>query len=222
MGVGAADDAGRVRVRWPVRGLAHVRLTAPGLAVLVVALAATTFDGVTGTRWWSDVVDGRFGWDAIPLATLGLLASVTAVTAVWVGATAAAARVSRRPTGELLLRFAPSLVPIAAAYTVAHSLTLLLDEWQVFWALASDPFGRGWDLFGTATNLVDYRLLSSTQIAWIQALAVVLGHVAAVVVAHDRAVQLFTRRVAVRSQYVLLAAMVGYTVAALALLLGTT
>lgn len=57
-------------------------------------------------------------------------------------------------------------------------------------------------------------------IAFVQAGAIVVGHVAGVVVAHDRAVELFRLQDAVRSQYPILAAMVLYTVGGLTLLLG--
>ena len=50
--------------------------------------------------------------------------------------------------------------------------------------------------------------------------AIVAGHVAGVVLAHDRALALFPKAVATKSQYPLLAAMVAFTVGGLALLLG--
>jgi hypothetical protein len=88
-------------------------------------------------------------------------------------------------------------------------------------ALASDPFGKGWDLFGTIDLSPNYRLLSTSLIAWVQAGAIVVGHVTGVVVAHDKAVERHKDvRVATRSQWPLIAAMVAYTVAGLGLLLG--
>jgi hypothetical protein len=87
-------------------------------------------------------------------------------------------------------------------------------------ALISDPFGEGWDLFGTATNVVDLAIVSTTTIAWVQVGAIVIGHVVGVVVAHDLAVEDMPARRAVRSQYPMLAVMILYTVGGLALLLG--
>ena len=46
--------------------------------------------------------------------------------------------------------FIHTLVPIAVVYVAAHYLTFLLFEGQAISYLASDPFGQGWDLFGTA------------------------------------------------------------------------
>ena len=85
----------------------------------------------------------------------------------------------------------------------------------------SDPFGRGWDLFGTVDYQVDYTWVSTDTIAWVQTLAIAVGHVLGVVTAHDRAVERFDSSMAVRSQYPMLAAMILYTVAGLFLLLGT-
>ncbi len=111
-------------------------------------------------------------------------------------------------------------MPIAFAYSVAHYFSLLVLEGQAVFSLVSDPFGFGWDLFGTADRRVDYNLLSPTTIAWVQAGAIVVGHVVAVVVAHDRSLALFSGDEAVRAQYPLLAAMIVFSVGALFLLLG--
>ncbi len=55
---------------------------------------------------------------------------------------------------------------------------------------------------------------------YVQCAAIVDGHVAGVVIAHDRSLVLFDKRMATRSQYPLLAAMVLFTVGGLYLLLG--
>jgi hypothetical protein len=103
---------------------------------------------------------------------------------------------------------------------VAHYFSLVVFEGQGALALLSDPLGRGWDLFGTASWRIDYRAVSPSTIAWVQAGAIVVGHAVGVAVAHDRAVALFDRRQADRSQRPLVGVMVAYTVGGLALLLG--
>ena len=118
------------------------------------------------------------------------------------------------------MSFVHSLVPIAFAYALAHYFSLMVFEGQSALALASDPLGRGWNLFGTAGNPVDFTAVSAATIAYVQAAGIIAGHVAGVVVAHDRALVLFPHREATRSQYPLLAAMVVFTVGGLALLLG--
>ena len=98
-------------------------------------------------------------------------------------------------------------VPIALAYAFAHYFTLVLFEGQLFISTMSDPFGRGWDLFGTAGRDVNYWL-SPESVWYVQVAAIVLGHVAGVVLAHDRAVAVFPVKTAVRSQYAMLILMV--------------
>jgi hypothetical protein len=110
-------------------------------------------------------------------------------------------------------------VPIAAVYVAAHYLTFLLFEGQAIKYLASDPFGQGWDLFGTASAAIDYSLISQNGTWYFQVAFVVVGHVAALILAHDRALSMYGQAsLAVRSQYWMLGIMVGFTTLALWLL----
>lgn len=123
------------------------------------------------------------------------------------------------PSGGSGRVFAHALVPIAFAYVVAHYLTYLIFEGQAIGYLASDPLGRGWDLFGSASAAIDFSLISQTTAWYLQATAVVVGHVAGLALAHDRALVVMPDpKAAVRSQYWLLAVMVGFTTLALWLL----
>jgi hypothetical protein len=118
---------------------------------------------------------------------------------------------AKRP-GDLAVRFAHSLVPIAFAYLLAHYFSLLVYQGQAAGFLASDPLGKGWDLFGTATSTIDYTVVSANGIWYVQVGALVLGHVAGLVLAHDRALLVFRDgRDATRSQYSMLAVMVAFT-----------
>ena len=105
------------------------------------------------------------------------------------------------------------------AYVAAHYLSFLLFEGQATFFLASDPFAEGWNLFGTANRGIDYTFVSQTTLWYLQVAAVVAGHVAALTLAHDRALALYRdQELAVRSQYWMLAVMVGFTSLALWLL----
>ncbi len=85
--------------------------------------------------------------------------------------------------------------------------------------LASDPFGQGSDLFGTAGSGIDYSLLSQNGAWYLEVAFVVIGHVAALTLAHDRALVLYRDpKLAVRSQFWMLGVMVGFTMLALWLL----
>src|SRR5438445_13492623 len=85
--------------------------------------------------------------------------------------------------------------------------------------LASDPFGFGWNLFGTAGYRVDIAIVDA-RFAWFTAVAAILiGHIAAVYRAHVKAMQVLdTRRSALRSQVPLTALMLVYTCVSLSIL----
>ena len=214
------DSSGVWRLRSPMAGLATLEASPATVRVILVVLGSTTFDGFARSSFWLDVVSNRSGWALTALNTGGLVFGIGVVMFVYRMAIAAMARTTGEPEDTLGDAFAPSLLPIVVAYTVAHYFTYLVLDGQAVIRLASDPFGMGWDLFGTAGYRIDYTLLSTAAIAWIQTAAIAVGHVLAVLVAHDRAVERYPRSLAVRSQYPMLAAMIVYTVSGLYLLLG--
>lgn len=213
-------ETGRLRAGAPLVGLARIVPSGGLVALVMVALGSTAFDGLTRSSFWSEFVGGRSATEAVPHATFGLLAAIAVVTALYLGAMRVAASTTERGTIDMAVLFVHSLVPIALAYAVAHYFSLLVLEGQAAIALISDPFGAGWDLFGTADRPIDYALVSPNGIAYVQVGAIVAGHVAGVVLAHDRALARLPKAVATRSQYPLLVAMVAFTVGGLGLLLG--
>ena len=213
-------DGGALRLRAPLAGLAALPMRRGSVAFILVVLGSTTFDGFTRSSIWLDIAAERTGWGLTAVNTVGMVFIIFVVAVLYRAAIAAMAAVTGDTERELAEVFAPALLPIAAAYTVAHYFSYLLLEGQQIIALVSDPFGRGRDFFGTATYLVDFTLISTDAIAWTQTAAIAVGHVLAVAVAHDRAVERWPRRLAVRSQYPMLAVMICYTVIGLLLLLG--
>lgn len=151
----------------------------------------------------------------------GLALVIATVAVLFLGASRLVSILAGDDDGtiEQAWRWVPSLIPIVLAYAIAHYFSLLVFEGQAFLALLSDPLGEGWDLFGTADQLIDYTVLSPNTIAYVQVAAIVVGHVGGVVAAHDRATELYPEKVAVRSQYPLLGVMIIYTVGGLLLLL---
>lgn len=214
------DGDGRVTVRPPLAGLPRLEPHPGLLAVILVALGSTTFDGFSRTSWWVSRTSSLSEAGQIAAGTLGLLMVVLLVAGVYAIAMAAAARVVDGHWHVLAVRFAHSLVPIMLAYVVAHYFSFLLIEGQIGLARLSDPLGLGWNLFGTASWSVNLTLLSPTLVWYVQVLAIVGGHVAGVVLAHDRAIALYEPRQAVRTQYALLAVMVLYTASGLLILSG--
>lgn len=214
------DAEGRVVLRPPLAGLAQVPALPGLLAVVMVALGSTTYDGLSRSQWWVTWTAGVGGIGRTIVFTAGMLAVIGAVTGAFALAMLAAGRVAGRDWQVLALRFAPSLVPIVLAYVVAHYFSFLLLEGQLGLIRLSDPFGQGWDLFGTADWALNLALVTPTTIWYVQVAAIVIGHVGGVIVAHDRAIASFAPDVAVRTQYALLAVMVLFTATGLLILSG--
>jgi len=218
---GRRDD-GRLVLRNPLAGLAGLKAE-PGLvAVVCVLLGSTAFDGLSRTQGWNNLIIDAGPLQNALLGTVGLLVMIAVVAVTFEVATRASERFRRRgDAGELDRRFVHSLVPILVGYTVAHYFSLFVFQGQAGYILVSDPFDRGWDLFGTADWKINLLLVSTTAIAVVQVCSIVTGHVLGVVVAHDRAVATFRGRDTLRGQYPLLVTMVFYTLGGIALLLGT-
>jgi hypothetical protein len=219
-----------VGVRPPLAGLPKLD-AAPGTVAFICAMIGTvTFDGLSQGRLWKDVspdiVDAFTSLGASVTAapkladTVGLIFGVALVAGFyWMGLEGARSVGGDVAAGKLRMSLIHTLVPIAAVYVAAHYLTYLLFEGQRVKYLASDPFGQGWDLFGTASAGVDFSLIGQNATWYVQVACVVVGHVAALVLAHDRALARYGQAsVAVRSQYWMLGIMLGFTMLALWLL----
>lgn len=220
--IGRRED-GRLVLRNPFNGLAGLRAEPGLIAVVAVLLGSTGFDGLTRTQWWTDLTQGTVGVENALLGTAGLAASIGFVAVTYGAAVRASTALARgvKIAPELGGRFVHSLIPIAVGYTIAHYFSLFVFQGQAGYILASDPLDEGWDLFGTSGWSIDYLAVSPRTIALVQVAAIVAGHIAGVVAAHDRAVGLFSEEDKTRGQYPLLAVMVLYTVGGIALLVGT-
>jgi hypothetical protein len=235
---GAKGGAGTLTLRWPGTAVLHERPAhVAGVLFVLAMLAATAYDGLRETRpwfalFWHDPfgvitpwlgerpIDGFVAarpwyrlWD-----TAWLVAAPFAYFAAY-AVTVALARAltrTRRPFRELLLDFAYTLLPIVLAYHAAHYFTLLLDQGPKILSLASDPFGYGWDLFGTAQSFRAAYIPDLTWVWHVQVLLILAGHVASVLLAHRVALRVFaSRRAAVWSQLPMLLLMVGLTIGGL-------
>jgi hypothetical protein len=208
-------------LRNPLAGLASMP-PEPGLVgLLCLLLGSTAFDGISRWSVWTSRTGQLDEGAHIVVHTVGLLVAIAVVSVLFVVAARAtgSARVRPGAVGRAGLpgAFAHSLVPIAIGYAVAHYFSFAMFQGQEGLLLATDPFGRGWDLLGTGGTRVDYAFLGTGLIATVQIGAIVLGHVLGVVYAHDRATELFRRRQLRRAQYPMLAAMVASTAGGIAL-----
>ncbi|MBI4339610.1 MAG: hypothetical protein HY680_06610, partial [Chloroflexi bacterium] len=207
-------------------GLLSREAASPSMLVMVVVLLSTvTFDGFTSTPLWADLVGGLYpvfrflgGEAATGVRTAGLIAFPLLFLAVYLAFMVLMAMlVGRSDDWKAFARaFVFSLIPIALAYQLAHFFAFVLIQGQLIIPLASDPFGRGWDLLGTAGHAVNVNIVNAKFAWFVAVIAIVIGHIVAVYVAHVAAMRVLgERRAALRSQYPMLALMVGYTMVSL-------
>ncbi len=220
--VGRRAD-GRLVLRVPGTGAARPAATAGMVGLLLASVGSTAFDGAKEGPLFANIADrlqstfaslGLSLGSALQLAfVVGLVMALAIVSLVWLAAMESMPPAKEAP-GRVALarRFAHALIPIAAGYLVAHYFSLLAYNGQDLLRLASDPLGTGQDYFGAADRRIDYGVVSATQIWYVQVGALVFGHVWALVLAHDRALELYgDARAAARSQVVMLLLMVAFT-----------
>jgi hypothetical protein len=195
---------------------------------VVGLLTSVLFDGLLGSGHWVlvenavhalDPTLGDVGWIAVHTAAFMLLWLL--VLGLFFLTCATMARVSRGGIGTLghVRAFALTLVPIAVGYHFAHTFTYLLVQGQSIIPLISDPFARGWDLFGTRDYRIDIAVMN-TKTAWYMAVgAIVIGHSVSVYLAHVAADRLLANRGrALRALVPMTILMVIYTVVSLQIL----
>ena len=185
---------------------------------IVLALAGVTFDGLRETGVWVTFLDvvgaplsdamGSAAGDLVT-GTIGLLLTWAAFLAAFGVAAWLTRRMSRRPAwsdfGALAGGYASTLLPIAAGYFVAHYLTLVIQGAIWLPELARDPAAS------VAPNL-DW--IPIAFVWYLSVGAIVLGHMAAIVLAHRLALRDVPHsRLAAGAPLVLL--MIGYTVLSL-------
>jgi len=225
----AAPEDRQLNLRPPAVGLSRPEpVTADRLAFVVFVLAIVTYDGLMATPLWLQVrtlaapvvqVLGISGLGSLYLIqTLGLISVPLLFLAAYLGFVKLAQVFSGGAASvwKFAAAYVYTLVPIALAYEAAHYYTLFVIQGQAIVALISDPFGRGWNLFGTAGYDVNVGVISADFVWYSQVALIVIGHVIAVYLAHGIALRLLQdQRRAVRSQYPMLALMILYTVLSL-------
>jgi hypothetical protein len=225
--VRASDSGGRRLFLRPYGvGLLTREPVPPSIVVLALAmLAAVSFDGFTETPLWAEFLE-RFApaaeGDGDAARAWVQTAGVLGAPLLFVGVYLVFCRLvagcggARVPVARIAGLFVLTLVPIAIAYHLAHYLSFLVMAWQYLIPLASDPFGAGWDLFGTRNHFVRAGLVDARAVWYVSIGAIVTGHVVAVRLAHCVALQAFPdRRTALRSQWPMVALMIGYTMTSL-------
>ncbi|KAA1425071.1 hypothetical protein FE697_004095 [Mumia zhuanghuii] len=218
----STPQARRVVARNPLSNLAGLPVDHGIVAVVAVLLGSTAFDSATGTSWWLTEVQTWYAGSpvlAVAYRSLGLLAAIGAVGAVFVLAARATGGVTSVQRRELPSELAHSLVPIVVGYVGAHYLTYLVEKGQRTLIALADPLDRGWDPLGIGGLAPSYWLSEHPHLLAVLKVGLVLtGHVLGVIAAHDRCIRLLPRAHHLTGQLALMLVMVGYTFLGLFLL----
>lgn len=209
--------------RLPLSGLTDFTWLPATVLFFCVSIGITAFDGASeGSLWQGLAKSMQSVFADIGLApqaslqlsfTIGLLLAIGIVFGFYrLGIEGMVGSHIDMSAKELSRTFAPSLVPIMLGYILAHYFSFIMFQGQALFAFASDPLGNGSNFFGTADRAINYRFLSTNTIWYFQVLVLVIGHVAGLAVAHDKALAVWGKaRAAVQSQLWMLAVMIGFT-----------
>ena len=187
-----------------------------GLVVFILSvLALTAFDGFRETAPYAHAL--VYFASVIPFSLLQIL-SFTAMPLLFCGTYTlciffvAWIRGNTKEFWTLLRTYAYSLVPIAIVYHFAHYFTLLIVQGQSIVSIVSDPFGRGWNIFGTREYTLNPGVIGADTVWHVQLLVIVVGHIVALYLSHLITERLIPdKKRAVLAELPLLAVMVFYT-----------
>ena len=207
----------RLALRAPWRGCTRPVADVAVVAVTVAAVYTVSFDGFTSTIEFQRLLSGARnalgagGVASVSLYFAGLLGFVCAFVVVARAMESVAS--TQVPGGwrTIALAFAPTVLPIAAAYELAHNYPFVLSNLGLFVAQVGTAITR------TAIDpIAQLEWLSVGAFWYSQVLLIVCGHVIAVVAAHRVALAAGeTARNARRLHAPLVALMIGYTVLSL-------
>lgn len=120
-----------------------------------------------------------------------------------------------KPLTELFVKYAYGLIPIALFYHIAHNVEHFFVESQKLVVLISDPFGYGWNMFGTAKMQLG-SLLTLESIWYTQVGLIIIGHVFGIYISHKHSHRIFeNRKAAINSQIPIIGLMVMFSVLSL-------
>ena len=215
-------DDRAVRLRPYGAGLRGEERAPPGAGAFVVTLLATVvYDGFSRTKYFYDFENWFLTQS--PGTYHRLLLFLTLFMAVIVVLFVLAFLLTMAVVGHwedgltaTASRYAPTLIPIAAVYFIAHYWTYLLYAGQATLGVLVDPLGLEWNPWGLGEYALNTTFLPGVAVWWTQVILIVVGHVMAVVAAHRVAVRQHHRPdTALFVQIPLVFLMVGYTVAGL-------
>ena len=198
---------------------------------IIIAVSSISFDGLLETNFWNNLklfiisisflipifklLVSVFGDLHIILDTLGIIFTPMLLFILFSLSCAKGLKYFKQNYNikTLIIIFAPSLIPIAAAYHVAHYFSFLLIAGQLAFPLISDPLNLGWDLFNTANYKINPFIINA-KIGWSVILfSVIIGHVASIIISQKIAYTLVVnKKNAIKAHFPLSIFMILYTV----------
>jgi hypothetical protein len=224
----------KLQLRLPGAGLLSEQPVSLSLmAFILLMLTTVSFDGFIETPFWSalntSIYTALMSYQTIAaslapqivqqiILSVALLLFYLLFISVYLGFSALTCRLSHTETNVIVTAraYVLSLVPIAIAYHLAHYLSYLLLAGQLVVPILSDPFALGWNLFGTANYKIDISVIDAQDVWYLSVCAIVIGHIAAVCIAHVTSLSREPRvRAAIISQLPMLVWMIAYTMISL-------
>lgn len=190
--------------------------------LILIMLAMTSFHGLTMAPVWYMVTDWlekvlNVGYTAA--FTIGMAGFLLLVW-LYYGVTIRITWVMnhrRASFREIFIKQAYSLLPIALFYHLAHNLMHFSSESGRVHSVLSDPFGFGWNLFGTRDS--GFQALLSMEAVWIaQVLFILIGHIWSLVISHRMAGHLYRQDRSLPIELPMVIAMMVYSVISLYLI----
>jgi hypothetical protein len=169
-----------------------------GLSSFIIAMLSTVlFDGLHGSSAWlifeqyllnifphwlvaSSYFSGTFGLLMTWLLFWGLF---------WCCCFIPQKYCSTIKLSNLADYLAPSLIPIAVGYLIAHNFSSFVIQFQNIIFLISDPFHLGWDLFHTKTFRPNIAIIDAGFTWYLALSAILVGHILALWISHLLLVQ---------------------------------
>jgi len=179
-----------------------------------IMIGAVSYDGLSGTVAWYN----QFG--SLSLNTLFntsmFLGCILVVIVLYRFSCYFAIRASgiTHDINFISNQFAHTMLPISFAYHITHYISLLLFEGQTFLYRLNDPLGLGWNIFGVTDVTVNY-FLPPVGLWSIQVIVTLVGHILAVILAHDLTIKFFGIENSDKTQYAFLGLTVVLTLQAL-------
>ena len=216
---------GKILLRPIASGLLDARYRFDQLCFLILILSVVSFDGLISTLFWYDVIGidafgGSGRYDVIYVNTAGIMVSFLAFFSIFYSFVAISKAITKTDITvlDLAQKFVPALLPISIVYHLAHYSAYFFLNGQLIIKLISDPFGFGWDIFGTSSyeivRTIDFIFLWNYQVV-----VIVIGHILSVYIAHRISLRVFKDgKKSIMSQAPILLLMVGYTILGLWLL----